>query len=207
MEQVVLVDSDDHPIGLRGKVEAHLGEGQLHRAFTALVFDSTGRVLAARRSRYKMLWPLVWDGSCASHVRDEESYRSAGERRLLEELGFTCSLREVDKFIYRSPYKSVGVEYEICATLTGNYQGEVRANPDEISEWTWADVHELMKAFRASPESHVPWFVLALSRLVLGEQLSPPGGLPLPIEGTPAFARDFVRTDRYPLPTEQGPTD
>jgi isopentenyl-diphosphate Delta-isomerase len=200
----VLVDSDDRPVGLRGKVEAHLGEGQLHRAFTALVFNPTGRVLAARRSRYKMLWPLVWDGSCASHVRTGESYRSAGERRLREELGFTCPLREVDKFIYRAPYKSVGVEYEICTTLTGNYQGEVQANPDEISEWVWADVHELIQAFGANPESHVPWFVLALSRLVLGEQLGPPNGLVLPVGGTPAFACDLLRTDRHPLPPSKG---
>jgi isopentenyl-diphosphate delta-isomerase len=175
LEHVVLVDADDRPIGLREKVEAHLGEGELHRAFTTLVFDPTGRVLAARRSRHKMLWPLVWDGSCASHVRDGESHAAAGERRLLEELGFTCSLCEVDKFIYRARYKDVGVEYELCATLVGNYEGDVRANPDEASEWTWAGIDELLKAFQADPESHAPWFVLALNRLVLAEQLTLPG--------------------------------
>ena len=178
-EDVILVDSDDRPIGLRDKVEVHLGEGELHRAFTTLLFDATGHVLTAQRSRYKMLWPLVWDGSCSSHVRDGESYEAAGERRLVEELGFTCSLCEVDKFIYRARYEGVGVEHELCATLVGRYEGDVRANPDEVSAWSWVDVNELLKAFRADPESYVPWFVIALSRFALTERLPPVGSDPL----------------------------
>jgi len=169
LERIVLVDRDDRPVGLGDKIEVHLGEGRLHRAFTTLVFNPAGQVLAARRSPQKMLWPLVWDGSCASHVRNGESYTAAGERRLREELGFTCRLDEVDKFIYCARYKNVGVEHEVCATLVGHYGGFVRANPNEVVEWTWAGVDELLKAFQADTESYAPWFVLALNRLVVAD--------------------------------------
>lgn len=165
MDYVVLVDTDDRSIGLRPRAEAHLGEGQLHRAFIALVFNPAGEILVARRSRHKMLWPLVWDGSCASHVRDGERYSVAGERRLHEELGFTCSLHEWDKFTYRACYKDVGVEREVCATLVGRYAGDVRPNPDEVAEWAWVGVGELVQKFRATPESYAPWFMHALGRL------------------------------------------
>ena len=41
-EFVILVDSEDNPIGTEEKVKCHLPNGKLHRAFTALLFDKTG---------------------------------------------------------------------------------------------------------------------------------------------------------------------
>jgi isopentenyl-diphosphate delta-isomerase len=177
LDYVVLVDTDDQPIGLRPKVDAHLGEGELHRAFIALVFNPAGDILVARRSRHKMLWPLVWDGSCASHVRDGESYSVAGERRLNEELGFTCSLYEADKFTYRACYKDVGVEHEVCSSLVGRYAGDARPNTAEVAEWAWVGVGELLRGFQAIPDSYAPWFARALGRLASAGRLPLRGGV------------------------------
>lgn len=161
-EHVVLVDEQDSPIGTQGKVDAHLGEGQLHRAFTALVFDSQGQVLIARRAREKMLWPSYWDNTCASHPRDGEGYAAAGERRLTEELGFTCPLFEVDKFLYHAPFEDVGCEHELCATLIGTYDGEVVQNDDEVADWEWVAVGQLLTDFGEMPEDrYTPWLVIA----------------------------------------------
>lgn len=166
MEHVVLVDPDDARVGLKAKIDAHLGEGDLHRAFVVLVFNSAGAVLAARRAAQKMLWPLIWDGACASHPRDGEAYAAAGRRRLSEELGFTCPVWEVDKFTYHARYEDVGSEREVCAVLLGTYDGEVRANPDEVDEWAWVPLGELLEDFQSRPPRYAPWFVTALERLL-----------------------------------------
>ena len=49
-EFVILVDENDNPIGLEEKVKCHLPNGKLHRAFTALLFDSDGSLLLTQRS-------------------------------------------------------------------------------------------------------------------------------------------------------------
>ena len=165
-EQVVLVDEQDSPLGLHGKVEAHVGEGLLHRAFVALVFNAEGQLLIAQRAAGKMLWSLWWDNTCASHPRDGEAYEAAGERRLSEELGFSCPLRLADKFNYHAPFQDIGSEREVCATLIGSYNGAVAPNANEVADWKWVDVPALLEDFEAQPEVYTPWFMLALQRLI-----------------------------------------
>lgn len=166
IEHVVLVDERDSRLGLHEKVQAHVGEGLLHRAFVALVFNSDGKLLIAQRAAGKMLWSLWWDNTCASHPRDGEGYEDAGERRLTEELGFSCPLRLTDKFTYYAPFHNVGSEREVCATLVGFHDGEVVPNADEVADWKWVDVPALLEDFAVQPEVYTPWFVLALQRLV-----------------------------------------
>ena len=38
-EEVILVDTEDRPIGIMEKMEAHQSGGKLHRAFSAFVFN------------------------------------------------------------------------------------------------------------------------------------------------------------------------
>ena len=44
-EQVILVDTDDQVIGPMSKMDAHRGEGVLHRAFSILLFDDDDQLL------------------------------------------------------------------------------------------------------------------------------------------------------------------
>ena len=78
-EYVILVDNNDNPIGLEEKVKCHLPNGKLHRAFTALIFDNKGRLVLTKRSSSKMLWPGDWDGTVASHPRENETFISSAE--------------------------------------------------------------------------------------------------------------------------------
>lgn len=154
---IVLVDKKDRKIGLKDKTESHLGKGDLHRAIVAFVFDSRGKLLIQRRSKEKMLWPLYWECTIASHPRDGESYIAAGERRLKEELGFTCNLKFLDKFQYAQIYKKVGAEREVCAVLVGEYNGEVNVNKKEVQEYKWIKVEELKEDLVKNPQNYAPW--------------------------------------------------
>ena len=103
MADVILTDMHGNPAGTADVLAAHKGRGMLHKAFSIYIFDEgREKILIQRRSEKKMLWAGIWANSCCSHPRKEESPVAAGERRLSEELGFTCALRESGSFVYRA---------------------------------------------------------------------------------------------------------
>ncbi len=166
MINLVLVDENDNQIGVKEKVAAHLGDGDLHRAFSTLIFNDKGETLVTQRSAGKMLWPLVWDSACASHPFENETQEAAGERRLTEELGFTCKLENVDSFQYHEKYKDIGAENEICAILTGNYNGEVKPVVEEVADYKWMSVKDIQNDMADNPDKYTIWFKLELDRLI-----------------------------------------
>jgi isopentenyl-diphosphate delta-isomerase len=163
-EHLILVDSDDNPIGFEEKVKCHLPNGKLHRAFTVLLFNKEGKLLLTRRSRSKMLWPNDWDGTVASHPRKSETYVSSAERRLPEEIGASCKLDYLFKFEYHVPYKDVGSENEVCGTLIGQVSEPfgLKLVEDEISEVRWVDGDDLFSDIEKNPQSYCPWMIVAL---------------------------------------------
>ena len=163
-EYVILVDENDNPIGKEDKVKCHLPNGKLHRAFTALIFNSEEKLLLTKRGDGKMLWPGDWDGTVASHPRESETYVSSAERRMPEEIGINCEMNYVNKFEYHVPYKSVGSENEICGTLIGTVDSfdESSLIKDEISEIKWVDPQELKNELEQNKDTYCPWMVIAL---------------------------------------------
>ena len=163
-EYVILVDKNDNPIGKEEKVKCHLPNGKLHRAFTALIFNSEEKLLLTKRGDGKMLWPGDWDGTVASHPRESETYVSSAERRMPEEIGINCEMNYVNKFEYHVPYKSVGSENEICGTLIGTVDSfdESSLIKDEISEIKWIDPNELKNELEQNKDTYCPWMVIAL---------------------------------------------
>ena len=166
MSDVILVDDNDKAIGSMEKVTAHLGTGNTHRAFTVLVFDDKGEILITQRSAEKMLWPLFWDNTCASHPLEDEGYVEAGERRLTEELGFTCQLKVVDRSQYQVQYQDIGSENEVCTTLSGEYNGEVYPVVSEVADYKWISINDLKIDMVKNPNIYTKWFKIALDRLI-----------------------------------------
>jgi isopentenyl-diphosphate delta-isomerase len=166
MVNLVLVDENDNQIGVKEKVAAHLGEGDLHRAFSILVFNDKGETLVTQRSAEKMLWPLYWDSACASHPYENEGQEAAGERRLTEELGFTCKLENADTFQYKEKYLDVGSENEICAILVGDYDGEVHPVAEEVADYKWMSVKDVLGDMANNPDKYTIWFKIELDRLI-----------------------------------------
>ena len=163
-KKLVLVNSRDEVIGFDTKERCHEGSGILHRAFSVYIFNDKKQLLIQKRSRFKKLWPLYWANSCCSHPRENESYINAGERRLKEEIGVECPLELVDKFQYQARYEDKGSEKEVCAVLTGEYNGKIRANLKEVDNWKWIDVDKLKKDIKKNPEKYTPWLRIGLGR-------------------------------------------
>ena len=157
-EELILVDELDREIGFKAKVDCHLGNGVLHRAFSIFVFNSANELLLQRRSLVKMLWPGYWSNTCCSHPRRGEVMGDAVTRRLEQELGFECPLEYLYKFKYHAPFGAVGAEREYCSVYFGRYDGPVDVNVNEIAAWRFVGVEALENELKTAPDSFTPWF-------------------------------------------------
>jgi isopentenyl-diphosphate delta-isomerase len=119
-----------------------------------------------------MLWPGDWDGTFASHPRENETYVSSGERRMPEELGIEGKLDYLHKFEYHVNYKDVGSENEICGTLIGIVDNptELKEIEGEIDETKTISAKELLLELKVNPQIYCPWMLIALELLDKSKQ-------------------------------------
>ena len=156
-EQVILVTEDDTPIGLMEKMEAH-EKALLHRAFSVFVFNDKGELLLQQRAAEKYHSPLLWANTCCSHQRDGESNIEAGTRRLQEEMGFTCNLKESFSFTYKAPFDNGLTEHELDHVMIGYYNEEPKINKEEVASSKWMKIEEIKKDIDKQPEIYTEWF-------------------------------------------------
>jgi len=164
-ERLILVDEADREIGHASKADAHAGRGILHRAFSLFVFNPAGELLLQQRAASKPLWPGYWANSCCSHPRGGEDTETATQRRLREELGFTCPLDFVYKFQYHAEYFDAGSESELCWVYVGVSDAPVRVNDTEIAAWRYVAPAALDREIAESPEHFTPWLKMEWQRL------------------------------------------
>lgn len=156
-EMVVLVNENDEKVGLMPKMEAH-EKGVLHRAFSVFVLNGKNEVMLQQRALGKYHSPGLWTNTCCSHQRDGESTIEAGKRRLMEEMGFSCPLKETTSFIYKAPFDNGLTEHELDHILVGNYEGNVQINPDEVASWKWMPLEEVKLDIEKNPNLYTAWF-------------------------------------------------
>lgn len=164
---VVLVDAQDVQFGVCDKRAAHLGVGQLHRAFSVHLIDSAGRHLLQRRAGGKMLWPGFWSNACCSHPTAGENIADAASRRLREELGISAACRFLYSFEYHARFGSIGAEHEFCHVLVAQSDAVVRPAVEEVSEIKWQSRAEISARLAESEAQFTPWFRMEWRRLLL----------------------------------------
>ncbi len=156
-EELILVDADDNATGQLRKDLCHDGDGILHRAFSAFLFNDAGEVLLQQRAAGKRLWPGYWSNSCCSHPRAGEDMATAVPRRLEQELGLTATLSFVYKFQYHARFGALGSERELCWVFVGRCNETPAVNPNEISAWRYASVAAMDAELAAEDSPFTPW--------------------------------------------------
>jgi isopentenyl-diphosphate delta-isomerase len=129
------------------------------------VFNPAGELLLQQRGAHKPLWPGYWANSCCSHPRGGEDMATATQRRLAEELGFTCPLTFVYKFQYHAEYGAVGSETELCSVYVGVSGAPVMVNDTEIMAWRYVGAGALDREMARMPERFTPWLKMEWKRL------------------------------------------
>lgn len=163
MEQVILVDENNNPLGLMEKIEVH-EKGLLHRAFSVFIINQKKEILLQQRAAHKYHSPLLWTNTCCSHQRDGESNIDAGERRLQEEMGMQVSLKETFSFIYKAPFDNGLTEHELDFVLIGFSDNEPNINPDEVNDWKWMQADDIKKDMERQPEIYTEWFKIIFEK-------------------------------------------
>jgi isopentenyl-diphosphate delta-isomerase type 1 len=167
LDQVVLLDAHDQPIGTADRATVHGTATPRHLAFSCYVFDDHGRVLLTRRALTKVAWPGVWTNSCCGHPRPGESSDDDVRRRLAEELGTTVT--DIDlvltDFRYRAVDSSGVVENEFCPVWVARLAGPVRPDPAEVAETAWVAWPDLIALVDSVPALLSPWCVAQVPQL------------------------------------------
>lgn len=163
-EYVVLVNDKDHQIGLMEKMEAHI-QGVLHRAFSIFLFNTKGEMLLQQRALSKYHSPGLWTNTCCSHPRDGESLEQATQRRLFEEMGMRCEMREAFDFIYKADVGQGLTEHEFDHVFVGTTDLKPEINKEEVADWKYMPVSDVAASMEAHPELYTVWFRIAFKQI------------------------------------------
>ncbi len=158
MEMVVLVDELDREVGTMEKMEAHR-LGRLHRAFSILLFNRKGELLIQKRANTKYHSAGLWTNTCCSHPRPDEPMEKAIRRKLLHEMGIEAHPAYSHKFIYKTTVGEL-IENELDHIFTGKFDGEPVINAEEVEDWKYISVPNLILDIQAHPEKYTYWFKL-----------------------------------------------
>lgn len=166
MEQVILVDKNDHEVGIMEKMEAHRS-GTLHRAISVFIFNADGQLLLQQRAADKYHCPGKWSNTCCSHPRPGEPTMDAARRRLQEEMGMDCWLVHWCALRYLAAFDNGLTEHEYDHIFLGVTNQLPSFNPREVSAYQYIRLEELNRAIEEKPDRFTPWLSLCLAQIEL----------------------------------------
>lgn len=162
LERVILVDAADRQLGTAPKLDAHW-RGDLHRAFSVLIHDGAGNMLLQKRHRAKYHSGGLWTNACCGHPRPGEDTQLAAQRRLSEEMGFSCALEPMQTLVYRADVGNGLIEHEFVHLFSGRWDGNVEPDPAEAETHAWQPVGLVREQVASNPARFTAWFRLYLS--------------------------------------------
>ena len=156
-EIIICVDKNDNEVGHVEKMEAHI-KGLLHRALSIFVFNEKNELLLQKRYSGKYHSPGLWTNTCCTHPNKNESTDDAAIRRLQEEMGFSCELKEVFSFMYYIKFDNDLIEHEFDHVYFGRYSNEISINPLEVEDYKWISLDNIKVDLKKNPDNYTFWF-------------------------------------------------
>lgn len=141
------------------RMEGHIDEGRRHIGITILVFNKKGEMLMQKRKH--MVFDNVWcfSGDTHPYYMDgkNESLDEASKRALKED--FNIDEISLDNLGFFNYFARDGkyCENEYCAMMVGEYDGEIKMNPDNGYDFEWMSKEEFLEDFERHPEKWAPW--------------------------------------------------
>lgn len=173
---VVLVDRADRALGVGEKMQVHR-EGTMHRAFSIFVLDRHGRLLLQRRAQSKYHSAGLWSNTCCGHPRWGEPVIDSGQRRLQEEMGFSCRLQWVSAVAYRAEVGGGLIENEYDHILFGRHDADPQPDAAEVQAWDWQPRDAVLDDLRRNPDAYSAWFRFMMPSDAIGAAFDQAGAL------------------------------
>ncbi|MDD5147663.1 MAG: NUDIX domain-containing protein [Candidatus Daviesbacteria bacterium] len=182
-DQVILaVDDNGKFLEYIPKEMGHKGLGRRHLAIAVLLQNPKGEVLLQKRKH--RIFDNIWDITGATHPLlqqdgSNETLEEATWRCLKEEYGIKdkIPLKNLGFFNYFAPYHTIQgnfceneaeplfCENEHCAMIVGEYDGQIKMNPDMGYECKWMDKEKFLKDIEQNPKDYTPWAIKSLEFL------------------------------------------
>ena len=140
------------------KLEVHQ-RGLKHKAVSVFVMDDDF-LLIQRRALGKYHTPGLWANTCCTHPLWDESVGECAARRLQEEMGiFGLTFPLGDRIEYRAEVGNDLIEHEVVDIVTAEAPRGMRItpNPDEVMDYEWVDIEDLMGEIEDEPDRFTPW--------------------------------------------------
>ena len=157
IQKVILVDELDRAVGTEEKIKAH-EKGLLHRAFSVFVINNQDELLLQKRASNKYHSPGLWTNTCCSHPAPGEDLQLSAEKRLLEEMGFSCPLTWIFKLTYKVSFENGLTEHELDHVFFGRFNDNPMPNPHEVEDWRWENIDSLKRDLIKNPHRYTYWF-------------------------------------------------
>ena len=138
-------------------MDAHI-KGLLHRALSIFIFNEKNELLLQKRYSGKYHSPGLWTNTCCTHPNKDESTDDAAIRRLQEEMGFSCDLKEVFSFMYYIKFDNDLIEHEFDHVYFGRYSNEISINPLEVEDYKWISLDNIKVDLKTNPDNYTFWF-------------------------------------------------
>ena len=162
-QSLILVDPRDRQIGTGEKMDVHR-KGLLHRCFSIVVYNDRGEMLLQKRAASKYHSGGLWTNTCCGHPLDGEDTAEAAHRRLFEEMGFDCPLKERLTFIYQADLDHGMKEHEFDHLFVGIFNGEPVPNPEEADGYRWVLPQTVLKEIEEAPDTYTVWSKIAFEK-------------------------------------------
>ena len=148
-EHVILLNAQGVPTGTLEKYAAHTADTRLHLAFSSWLFNAKGQLLVTRRALSKK--------ACCRY-----------------ELGVEITPPEsiYPDFRYRATDPSGIVENEVCPVFAARTTSALQINDDEVMDYQWCDLADVLHGIDATPWAFSPWMVMQATNREARKRLS-----------------------------------
>ncbi len=157
MTEIIIINEYDEAIGTGEKLLVHQ-RGQLHRAFSILIFNQENELLIHQRTAHKYHSSSLWTNTCCGHPNANEEINAAAHRRLGEEMGFDTPLDFLFKFQYRAELENDLIENEIDHVFVGQFDDNFVVNPEEVADYQWVMIENLLQDVAENDSKYTFWF-------------------------------------------------
>lgn len=141
MEKWDVYDKDRNKLDLTIDSDKELGKDQYRLVVHVCIFNDKNEMLIQRRHPSKKIYPDRWDVTISGSVKSNEDTRYAGEREVLEELGYRVNLYNVRTSITFNFNEGFDDFYLIKKEI--NLQN-LTLGVNEVTEIKWAKKHEIL---------------------------------------------------------------
>ena len=157
-ELIFTVDDAGNLLELEPREDLHLtGLSKRHAAVIGMIMRNDGKFLVQWRAPNKLGGNRL-DVSATTHVRKDETYESALRRSFDNELGIKIHFPLMHAFDFQYE-EDLGdhKENEYCKVYYGKYDGEYRANPNEIESVKFMTMEEIKEFVSENNERATKW--------------------------------------------------